>query len=295
MLCARLVLLVVSLAASSAAAEFPAFSVHKYAISPAVRVLFSQDRTAIRFSPRIAALDSCTTPLDPLRSTCMQETSGDIRLVLDYLHQMVQYCRDEKRQDLASEYEDAVELVRARMYGELPPRKQVSYYSATLPHVQVNLEASEKTRAHQLAWASASFVDTTPDPPPDPHAGIRVNISECPRQKIIGRFYKQRGPNLVPRERLECGHEQLGPVGHEILRRSRRCIACRQEQLYAIAQNKMPPQEARVAMAVSKSEQFPVDGTHSVQGKSEGEVTAIVCAKKRLASVPIAKAKAVSA
>jgi hypothetical protein len=292
MLCARLVLLVVSLsAASRASAEFPAFSVHKYAISPAVRVLFSQDRTAIRFSPRIAALDSCTTPLDPLRSTCMQETSGDIRLVLDYLRQMVQYCRDEKRQDLASEYEDAVELVRARMYGELPPRKQVSYYSATLPHVQVNLEASEKTRAHQLAWASASFVDPTPDPPPDPHAGIRVNISECPRQKIIGRFYKQRGPNLVPRERLECGHEQLGPVGHEILRRSRRCIACRQEQLYA----KIKLQEARVAMAVSNSEQFPVDGTHSVQGKSEGEVTAIVRAKKRPASVPIAKAKAVSA
>jgi hypothetical protein len=221
----------------------------------------------------------------------MQETSGDIRLVLDYLHQMVQYCRDEKRQDLASEYEDAVELVRARMYGALPPRKQVSYYSATLPHVQVNLEASEKTRAHQLAWASASFIDTTPDPPPAPHAGIRVNISECPRQKIIGRFYKQRGPNLVPWERLECGHEQLGQVGHEILRRSRRCIACRQEQLYA----KIKLQEARVAMAVSNSEQFPVDGTHSVQGKSEGEVTAIVRAKKCPASFPIAKAKAVSA
>jgi hypothetical protein len=153
---------------------------------------------------------------------------------------MVQYCRDENRQDLATDYESAIALIRSTLYGKLPPRKQISYFTPTPPDVQINLEASEKTRAHQLAWKTATFVDTTADPEPAPWAGIRVTISECPRRKIVGRFFKQRGPTLIPRERLECGHEQMGPVGHEILRTSRRCTQCRQEQLYAISQKKKP-------------------------------------------------------
>jgi hypothetical protein len=165
----------------------------------------------------------------------MQDTPS-IRSVLAYLRDMVTYCAEQRRSDLAISYEDAVEFVAQRMYGKLPPVKHSSNYLAP-QGIAANPDASPKTRAHQTAWQLATFVDDSPVTPP---LGIRVNISECPVRKITGRFYKKINQQLVRYERLECGHEQTGPVGHEVMRSTRRCKRCRQEQLAAIAEKKKP-------------------------------------------------------
>jgi hypothetical protein len=166
----------------------------------------------------------------------MHERAGNTSGVLAYLREMVTYCREQRRPDMVGYYEDAVQFVSASIFGELPPRNHRNEYFA--PHdLEVNLEASPKTRSNQLAWQLATFVDPTPL---SPSLNIRVDRDKCPLRKIVGRFHKVIKQHPVRYERLECGHDQIGVIGHEPLRARRRCYQCGQEKVLASLAKKKP-------------------------------------------------------
>lgn len=231
----------------------------------------------------------------------MQETASDIKNVLAYLRGMVERCREANRRDLVFEYEDAVDLVAARMYGELPPRRE-TYFDLPLPALQLNeaeskpvrriiglttvkegrrtftceqlecghlgnqvsgnvhqgkrrqcstcppVPSAKKAIQHTLAWSGAVVIEETAssaDPQSVDWSGTKSSL-----RKITGRYYKRSKGRPVPYERLECGHEQLGPIGHSILHQSRRCFQC-QKQRAAVAKKKpssVPAREGQKAV-----------------------------------------------
>lgn len=94
-------------------------------------------------------------------------------------------------------------------------------------------------------WAAAPVVDESEVP----QAPIVWTKSKTYLRKITGRYWKTRSNGrLTAYERLECGHEQMGPTGYSILHKSRRCYQCR--KLMAASAKKKP---ASVKVAQSKA------------------------------------------
>ncbi|HEY2361238.1 MAG TPA: hypothetical protein VGK36_08990 [Candidatus Angelobacter sp.] len=162
----------------------------------------------------------------------MQDTSSDIHSVLAYLRGMVQYCSEANRRDLVFEYQEAADLVSSRIYGKLPPRTERYISTGPIqPHV-IESAQSPSAIANSHAWALAPILETTPP------AAVSWQKSKTTLRKITGRYWKPGRSGPVPFEVLECGHEQLGPIGYSILHKSRHCTQCK--KLNAAVAKKKP-------------------------------------------------------
>jgi hypothetical protein len=132
----------------------------------------------------------------------MQDSAGSIRNVLAYLRDMIEYCRGEHRDDLRWDYEEAVDLIRSKIYGNLPPRKAIAGYPGYQPN--------------------------TP-PVPLVASGPRIQERDKPLRKIVGRAIKPYRSWTVSYEELECGHQFLPLVGDKTPAKRRRCAHCARE------------------------------------------------------------------
>lgn len=172
----------------------------------------------------------------------MQDTSSDVRGVLAYLREMVDRCREANRRDLVFQYQDAVELVANRVYGKLPPYVEKNFSSQPIQPHAITTAQSLSAIANSQAWASAPLLQTQPT------VEVSWTKSKTTLRKITGRYWKPGRHGPIPYEVLECGHEQMGPIGYSILHKSRRCYQCR--KLMAASAKKKP---ASVKVAQSKA------------------------------------------
>jgi hypothetical protein len=147
----------------------------------------------------------------------MQDTAGSARNVLAYLRDMVEYCKEKRRQDLQWEYEEAVELLSSLTFGELPPRKPVQ-----LPGYEFHQPAN-----------------------PQIPSGFRPGKLEMPLRRIVQSNPRPHGWSTVTWETLECGHELLAPPGHNNPVKRRRCIYCAFAAVQAVA--KKPSSSVAIA------------------------------------------------
>lgn len=187
------------------------------------------------------------TPLDPLlRSTSMQDTPSDVRSVLAYLRDMVTRCREANRSDLMSDYDAAVDLVADRIYGKLPPRVEKNYsFSRSIQTRDVTGPFNKSGTAHNIAWSLAPVLDAPPV------ANVIWTKSNTTRRKIVGRYWKPARHQPMPMEVLECGHEQMGPIGYSILHKYRHCYKCKKQKAMATAKKKPASVKPSVSNAVS--------------------------------------------
>lgn len=128
----------------------------------------------------------------------MQETAGDARPVLAYLRDMVQYCRDQRRQDLQWYYEEAVTFLSSRIFGALPPQQKI------------------------VAPGYGFHQPPNPQLPP----GFRPAKLTMPLRAIVQVNLRPHGYQTVLWESLSCGHELLAPPGYSNPNKRRRCIYC---------------------------------------------------------------------
>jgi hypothetical protein len=185
------------------------------------------------------------TPLDPLlRSTSMQDSPSDVRSVLAYLRDMVARCREANRRDLMWDYDAAVDLVADRIYGKLPPRVEKNYsFSRAVKTRDITAPFSKSGNAHNIAWSLAPVLEAPPV------ANVTWTKSNTTRRKIVGRYWKPARHEPMPMEVLECGHEQMGPIGYSILHKYRHCHECKKQKAMATAKKK----PASIKIASSKA------------------------------------------
>jgi hypothetical protein len=128
----------------------------------------------------------------------MQETAGDVHSVLAYLERMVAYCQKKRRDDMRWYYEDALDFLSTRIYGDLPPRKKI---------------VAPGYGFHQPA---------NPQLPP----GFRPAKLQQPLRAIVQVNPRPHGYETVLWESLSCGHEIMAPPGYGNPTKRRRCIYC---------------------------------------------------------------------
>jgi hypothetical protein len=130
----------------------------------------------------------------------MHENGSDIFRVLKYLREMVEYCHESRRRDLAWQYESAVELVAQRTFGKLPPREPVKY----------------------------------PVPLPEPRVLTigQMQMLSRPYQKVIRHVTVTEDGYDFTYEELACGHLVRAFKGDPLGNR-RRCAECAADNIAA--------------------------------------------------------------
>lgn len=101
--------------------------------------------------------------------------------VLNYLREMIDYCRLDRRPEMQLEYEEVWRVAASKIYGPLPDRWRMSMLR----------------RETQLA----------PKPPtPPPLTEWQQEVLQWPMRKIVDHYKKQVGGKFLV---LECGHHQF--------------------------------------------------------------------------------------
>jgi hypothetical protein len=109
----------------------------------------------------------------------------EAKRVLNYLREMIDFCRIDRHPEMQKEYEESWLTVAAKVYGPLPDRWRM----ATL-----------KCQARKPTPPLCS--------PDEPLTDWQRETLEWPRRKIIGGYKKESGEkNLI----LECGHHCWTP------------------------------------------------------------------------------------
>ena len=155
------------------------------------------------------------TPLDPLRSTCMEMASDVAQVrrsqrslddsVLKYLTKMVGICRRLRHREMRWYYEEAWEVAATKIYGPLPPRPEYNL---------AGLEISPSSGQHPQ-----DVITRFPE-------GWTTRPRTMPLRKIVKRFTRPWKNDVHTYETLECAHVLMAPAGYSVPVKSRRCPHC---------------------------------------------------------------------